>query len=267
LVAEPVGELGAKPTHLPTTDVLGHVREGHTMQKTMAALMVGMLALVALPALAEEPTELEQLEAAVQYWADEVERLEGELEVKGVDLDNLAQELEDAEKRKGGLEDEIEQLEGEIEELEKELAAAISIRNTLQQEYDRCATGPTGTGCRNQLENPDGQGPLGDAKREVSALEKELEEKLEELEGLEDELEEVEEIIKMIEDLFDAYDELEKAETALAEYHAGQDNDRHQGCNGIAKAAPKVAENTAGKGKSQAAAVLAQKVEDWDCAA
>jgi hypothetical protein len=45
LVAEPVGEPGAKPTHLPTTDVLGHVREGHTMRKTkvLAGMAAGLM--------------------------------------------------------------------------------------------------------------------------------------------------------------------------------------------------------------------------------
>jgi hypothetical protein len=57
LVAEPVGEPGAKPTHLPETDVLGHVREGHTMRKTkvLAGMTAGLM-LVGSAAFATVPT-------------------------------------------------------------------------------------------------------------------------------------------------------------------------------------------------------------------
>jgi hypothetical protein len=57
LVAEPVGEPGAKPTHLPTTDVLGHVREGHTMRKTkvLAGMTAGLM-LLGTAAFATAPT-------------------------------------------------------------------------------------------------------------------------------------------------------------------------------------------------------------------
>jgi hypothetical protein len=47
LVAEPVGEPGAKPAHLPDEDVGDHAREGHTMRRyrTLAAMTAGMMLL------------------------------------------------------------------------------------------------------------------------------------------------------------------------------------------------------------------------------
>jgi hypothetical protein len=47
LVAEPVGEPGAKPAHLPDEDVGDHAREGHTMRRyrTLATMTAGMMLL------------------------------------------------------------------------------------------------------------------------------------------------------------------------------------------------------------------------------
>jgi hypothetical protein len=60
LVAEPAGEPGAKPTHLPDDDVLGYVREGHTMRKRIAlvAVMAMAVGMLAMPASAYEIGEL-----------------------------------------------------------------------------------------------------------------------------------------------------------------------------------------------------------------
>jgi hypothetical protein len=292
LVAEPVGEPGAKPAHLPDEDV-GEPRQGRkrTMRRLITllsamALMVGMLA---IPATADvvDP-ELAELEAAVTEAQAEVDRWEG---IVGT----LEARLERAEDRLADAIDARDDLRIEVADLREEVALARQALLNAQVELDGLlvalasfeASGHYNTD-NGDCNNRHGSGKAAcEAARDavlagelkVGELEKELQQAEVDLASAERDLRvsEAEVILRRAHvaslrallaaadyKLSQAEAELEAAEAARDAYEPAPGVEpAHPGCKGLENAKEQVAKNGNGKGK---AAQVLDAVSEKHCA-
>ena len=214
---------------------------------TVLAAMLLALSMMAMPAMADETKTLEQLEQELAEAEAAVERLDGEVSDLKAEIVTKQGEIDVQQGVVDGLKD-------DLEDAEKDLGDAIIERNRLQALYDAC----TNNGCRNQLDHHVQGGPLADAREDVT-------EKQGVVDGINEDIEDAKEILgDLKDDLTDLKTDLETTEQELADARqAVIDLERaiaefekapaHPGCTGINNAKANVAKNVTVKSKAPAA--------------
>jgi peptidoglycan hydrolase CwlO-like protein len=225
---------------------------------TLAAMLLA-LSMMAMPAMADEPT-LADLEAALAAAEAEVIILEAEVAALKAEIKATEDEIEVQE----GV---VDDLKGELKMAQDNLVAATSARDELQAAYDKCnpaTSGPVnGNQCRGQLNGPiadaDAQivtqtGLVADAQKAVDDAEKELGKLQGELSTLNTELALTEaELAAAKQAVIDAQKAIDDLEAAKV----------HPGCTGINNAKVNVAKNV--PVKSNANAALAEVSKKLGC--
>jgi chromosome segregation ATPase len=238
------------------------------------ALLVGM---VIVPAAAADDPVLAELERAIQDAQEVIDDLNDLIDELDADILEAKAALLAATAAYDAQVLVVAYLENERDDAYTALQEAVAVRDDLQEQYDACASGSSGNGCRNSINN--GPNGLAAAKAEVDDKQVDYDSalaafnagvtRLEELDGAKGEAQETLDGLEVA--LLKAESELILAEQAYADavatrdaYLASLENERHEGCNGIEKAVEQVSKGKS-NGKGKAAEVLEAKAQEWNC--